>query len=135
LGQSIYITKPEWKENKRDRGIVAIAFERFERRNTKIGLVKNKDFSVEVEKELTPKLSAKGLKTTRSWWLGYLPDLPETLKLPLFEYYKQILVNPERVVDDCFNSLKRVLDIVQDKEVVELLDEFVEERKRQLSKS
>jgi hypothetical protein len=133
----IYITKSEWQLDSEDRGVVVVAFERFEGRGTKVCLIKNELFSVEVEKELAPKLSAKGLKTTQSWWLGYLPDsdLPETLTAPLFEYYKNILVNPERVVEDCFNSLKRVLDVVQDGEVLELLDEFVEERKRQLSKS
>ncbi|WP_456341506.1 hypothetical protein, partial [Thermovibrio sp.] len=120
------------------RGIVAVAFERWNRNWSTVGLVKNDRFSVgQVEEKLRKKLSSKGLRTTHSWWLGYLPDpdLPKTLTAPLFEYYKSILVNPERVVEDCFNSLKRVLNVVQDEEVLELLDEFVEERKRQLSKS
>jgi len=131
---AIYIAKPHWKQNIKDRGIIAIGLERWNNNRTEIGLIKNTDketspFEEEIKQLLTRKY---GLKPTR-WWLGYLPDerkLPTT-KLPLREYYLQILLNPKRVIEEHFLALKEVLDIANDKEISQLLEKIVKERKKQ----
>ncbi len=133
---SIYIIKPHWKESKNDRGIVAIAIERWFRDNSTVGLVKNTGSKLPLEDEVRKLLEQKySLRTTHSWWLGYLPDerKPPTTKLSLREYYLQILLNPERVVEEHFLALKEVLDIANDKEISQLLEEIVKARKEQIS--
>ncbi|RTZ59554.1 MAG: hypothetical protein DSZ31_03730 [Gammaproteobacteria bacterium] len=131
---SIYITKPHWKESKNDRGIVAIAIERWFKDTSTVGLVKNTGSKLPLEDEVRNLLEQKyGLRTTHSWWLGYLPDerkLPTT-KLPLREYYLQILLNSERVIEEHFLALKEVLDIANEKEISQLLEKIVKERKKQ----
>jgi len=42
------------------------------------------------------------------------------------------LLNPQKVVEEHFNSLKEVLNMVRDKEVFQLLEELVRERKKNL---
>jgi len=42
------------------------------------------------------------------------------------------LLNPQKLVEEHFNALKEVLDIVRDKEVLQLLEELVRERKKNL---
>ena len=44
----------------------------------------------------------------------------------------KILLNPQKVVEEHFNTLKEVLDIVRNKEVLQLLEELVRERKKNL---
>jgi len=39
------------------------------------------------------------------------------------------LLNPQKVIEKHFNVLKEVLDIVRDKEVLQLLEELVRDRK------
>ena len=63
-----------------------------------------------------------------------MPDerKPPTAKLPLRDFYLEILLNPQTVVEEHFNALKEVLDIVKDKEVLQLLEELVRGRKKNL---
>ncbi len=130
---SIYITKSEWKEHQKDRGIISIAIERWFREGATVGLVKNKDFSLKDESFVRNILSKEGLRTSSKWWLGYLPNLSEILSLPLFDYYNCILDNPNRLINEYFEALNHILEIVKKEEVQNLLDRFVEKRKLQIS--
>ncbi len=130
---AIYIAKPHWKTSANDRVIVSIAMERWNNPQTTIGLVKNNNTKLPLEDEIKNLLKAKyGLRST-VLWLGYLPDerKPPTTKLPLREYYLQILLNPERVVEEHFSALKEVLDIANDEEISQFLEEMV--RKKEIT--
>ena len=129
---SFYITKDNWRENPRDRGIIAIALERWHRNNTDAGLVKNRAFKVKNEDIIIEKLSDKGLKSSHQWWLGRLSNVPPSLSLPLDEYYELVITNPTKIVDDYLQAIKEILDIVKDEEIFKLLEEFVKERKQQI---
>jgi len=131
---SIYITKPSWKEKPEDRGIISIALERWFLDSTTVGLVKNRDFSLRGEELIRNILVKEGLliKHNKSW-LSYLMNLPEIFSLPVLDYYKYILENPDRIVEDYFEALNRILKVVEKKEVQDLLDRLVEERKMQIS--
>lgn len=132
---AIYIAKPHWKISEKDRGIIAIAMERWGNPQTTFGLVKNENSKFPFEEEIKNLLKKKYELRPTSWWLGYLPDekKPPTTKLPLKDYYLEILLNPEKVVEEHFSALKKVLDIANDEEVSQLLEKLVEERKKQLS--
>jgi len=128
---AIYIAKPHWKASANDRGIVSIAMERWNNPQTAIGLIKNNNNKFPLEDEIKNLLQVKyGLRST-SWWLGYLPDerKPPTTKLPLKDFYLEILTNPKKVVEEHFQALKEVLDIANDKEISKLLEEIVTKQK------
>jgi hypothetical protein len=130
---SIYITKQSWKEHQKDKGIVAVAIERWFEDATRVGIVKSRNFTLESERVVRDELSKEGLYSSTARWLGYLPNLSGVFSSPLLEYYNYILENPDRVINEHFEALNRVLEIVKKEKIQNLLDEFVEEMKSQVS--
>ena len=100
---------------------------------TRVGIVKSRNFTLESERVVRDELSKEGLHSSTARWLGYLPNLSGVFSLPPLKYYNYILENPDRVINEYFEALNRVLEIVEKEEIQKLLDEFVVERKLQVS--
>jgi DNA-binding transcriptional regulator GbsR (MarR family) len=132
---SFYITKRNWRENSKDRGIVAVAIERWNRDRGTIGLVKNHPFKVDSENYVREKVLYfyKGAFGSNQWWLIYLLNPPESFSLSLKEYYKVIITDPEKVVNDYLQAIVQILKVLENEEILELLEKVVKERKQQIA--
>ena len=130
---SVYVAKPEWRQDENDRGIYAICVEKWNRGWPTIGIVRNKPFTTETEKQIGDILSKQNFRSTQ-WFLGYIP-IPDWKYSDLRYYYQTVLLNPSEIVDFFFNYLKQVYEIVRKTPGLEqLLDRSVEERKAQIQK-
>ena len=130
---SIYIAKPKWQEGNKDRGIYALCVEKLDRSWPSIGIVRNKQFTTELEKQMIDMLSRQGFRSTQ-WFLGYIP-IPDWKYSDLKEYYKIVFFNPKEIVDFFFNYFKQVYEVVTGMpELEQLLDRSVEARKKQIYK-
>jgi hypothetical protein len=104
--ESIYITKQSWKEHQKDKGIVAVAIERWFEDVTRVGIVKSRNFTLESERVVRDELSKEGLHSSTARWLGYLPNLSETFSAELLGYYNYILENPETITPKGVKMMK-----------------------------
>jgi len=130
-GQSIYVAKSEWKENAEDRGIYSISIEVrkwFKEERIRIGIVKNKSFKVSYENRIKDILYSKGLIQARdNWWLSYLPLYKHKGER---DYYLDVFLNPDGVVDKLITYFEKVYKIItDDKELEGLLDNAVKEKR------
>ncbi|WP_032496246.1 hypothetical protein [Hydrogenivirga sp. 128-5-R1-1] len=130
---SVYVAKREWRQDEKDRGIYAICVEKWNRGWPTIGIVRNKPFTTDTEKQIGDILSRQNFRPTQ-WYLGYIP-IPDWNYGDLRDYYRIVLLNPLEIVDFFFNYFKQVYEIVRKTPGLEqLLDRSVEERKAQVQK-
>ena len=130
---SLYVAKPDWKQNENDRGIYAICVEKWNKEWPTIGIARNKPFVTENEKQICDILAKHGFRLTHRNYLGYLPITE--WKYSDLEYYQTILLNPSEIVDFFFKYFKQVYEIVKKTPgLEELLDRSVEERKAQIQR-
>ena len=130
---SVYAAKREWKQDEKDRGIYAICVEKWNRSWPTIGIVRNKPFTTDAEKQIGEILSRQNFRSTQ-WYLGYIP-IPDWKYGNNKDYYQAVFLNPLEIVDFFFNYFKQVYEIVRKTPGLEqLLDRSVEERKAQIQK-
>jgi len=146
---SIYITKPEWREKDKNynigtqisekefraiRGIYAITVEKWDRNWFTIGIVRNDPFKTPIENEIIKILQSLNYRTT-SWFIGYIPlesyfDFKDDKEF----YLQKLLSDYDNLLEKTFNYLKKVYkDLVENKDLLNLFEESVKERKRQLN--
>jgi hypothetical protein len=133
---AVYVAKPSWKENDKDRGIIALCVEKWNNDDPSIGIVKNKNsWKTSVDEKVEQILSQKGLRK-KSCFLGYiyLNENDRKYSKPK-DYYITAVLNPDEIVDFLFEKFKNLYNLVRENsELEKLLDQLVEERKRQLRK-
>jgi len=131
---SIYITKPEWRENERDRGIYAVAIEKWDRSYFTIGIVKNNSFKTSVESEIIKILQSLNYGKW-SLFIGKIPlESYFDFKNDKEFYLQKLLSDYDNLLEKTFNYLKKVYkDLVENKDLLNLFEESVKERKRQLN--
>ncbi len=131
--RSLYISKPEWREKNGDRGIYAIAVEKWDRDNFTIGIVRNNPFKTNIESEIISMLQSLNYRTTQ-WFIGYLP-LDSYFYFNNKEFYlERLLLDYDNLLGKTFYYLKKVYeDLIGNRDLLYLFEKSVKERKKQLN--
>jgi len=139
----LYISKPEWFENNKDREIYSIAVEKWG--EFFIGIVRNETFKTNVENEIIKILQSLNYKTN-SWFIGYIPLESD----PYFNfnhkddkefYLEKLLSDYDNLLEKTFSYIKKIYeDLTGNENLLKLFEESVKEklnkqkeRKEQLS--
>jgi len=139
----LYITKPEWRENNNDIGIYAICVQKWDKDYTykdyfNIAILKNKDFKTSKESEIIRILQSLNY-TPYKPYQNYLASLPIKedyyFKVTNKEFYlERLLSDYDNLLEKTFTYLKKIYeDLIGNKELLNLFEESVKERKKQLN--
>jgi len=129
---SLYISRPEWIEKKGDRGIYAIAVEKWDRDNFTIGIVRNRVFKTSKENELMRILQSLNYKNTQRF-IGYIP-LDSYFYFNNKEFFlDKFLADYDNLLGKIFTYLEKIYeDLTEKQDLLNLFEESVKERKEQL---
>jgi len=136
LKPGLYISKRDWQENPQDRGIYAIAVERWEKvkewgkggKGLVVAIVKNKsDFKTDKESEIKSILASLNynIPDWNNECIGYIPIIKDR------EFYEKLLSDYDNLLKETFSRIK---DLIGNEDLLKLLEEAVKERKEQLNK-
>ena len=125
----LYISKPDWQESYQDKGIYAIGIAKWGK-GLVVGIVKNnKNFETSKESKIISILQSLGYEKPDGEWIGHI-----AFTISDREFYERILSDYGKLLEEALYYVEKVYkDLVENKDLLNLFEESVKERKRELN--